>query len=168
MSEFSERSQVMHKDFIPSVSIEEFAAYLDGNLTEDGMNDIASAIHSDDSLQDIMSSCHTIDDTIANYEPLQLTVPEDIAADFEIPQVDDNDYLNVGDCANWDVAACAADPFTTDIIDADDDTFSMSGHTDITDDSTDISSYHLENDLNDTMSNDNELIDLDNTDLNDL
>ena len=31
----------MHKDFVPPVSIEEFAAYLDGNLTEDGMNEIA-------------------------------------------------------------------------------------------------------------------------------
>lgn len=38
----------MHKDFIPPVSIEEFAAYLDGNLTEEGMNEVASAIHADD------------------------------------------------------------------------------------------------------------------------
>ena len=30
----------MHKDFVPPVSIEEFAAYLDGNLSEDGMNRI--------------------------------------------------------------------------------------------------------------------------------
>lgn len=158
----------MHKDFVPPVSIEEFAAYLDGNLTEDGMNDIASAIHSDDSLQDIMSSCHTIDDTIANYEPLQLTILEDIAADFEIPQIDDNDYLNVGDWADLDVAACAIDPFTPEIIDTDDDTSSTNCHTDFSDDSTDISSNHLENDLNDTMSSGDELTDLDNTDYNDL
>lgn len=158
----------MHKDLVPPVSIEEFAAYLDGNLTEDGMNEIASAIHSDDSLQDIMSSCHTIDDTIANYEPLQLTIPEDIAADFEIPQVDDNDYLNVGDWADLDVAACTIDPFTPEIIDTDDDTSSMSSHTDFTDDSTDISSGHLENNLNDTMSSGDELTDFDNRDYNDL
>ena len=30
----------MNKDFMPPVSIEEFAAYLDGNLSEDGMNRI--------------------------------------------------------------------------------------------------------------------------------
>ena len=158
----------MHKDFVPPVSIEEFAAYLDGNLTEDRMNEVASAIHSDDSLQDIMSSCHTIDDTIANYEPLQLTIPEDIAADFEIPQVDDNDYLNVGDWADLDVAACTIAPFTPEIIDTDDDTSSISSHTDFTDDSEDISSDHLENDLNDTMSSGDELTDFDNTDLNEL
>lgn len=158
----------MYKDFVPPVSIEEFAAYLDGNLTEDRMNEVASAIHSDDSLQDIMSSCHTIDDTIANYEPLQLTIPENIAADFEIPQVDDNDYLNVGDWADLDVAACTIDPFTPEIIDTDDDTSSMSSHTDFTDDSKDISSDHLENDLNDTMSSGDELTDFDNTDYNDL
>ena len=40
MSEFSERRYVMHKDFVPPVSIEEFAAYLDGNLSENGMNRI--------------------------------------------------------------------------------------------------------------------------------
>lgn len=34
----------MNKDFVPSVSIEEFAAYLDGNLTEDGMEYISSII----------------------------------------------------------------------------------------------------------------------------
>ena len=158
----------MHKDFVLHVSIEEFAAYLYGYLCEDVMNDISSAIHSDDSLQDIMSSCHTIDDTIANYEPLQLTILEDIAADFEIPQVDDNDYLNVGDWADLDVAACAIDPFTPEIIDTDDDTSSTNCHTDFSDDSTDISSNHLENDLNDTMSSGDELTDLDNTDYNDL
>ena len=158
----------MHEVLVSPVSIEEFAAYLDGNLTENRMNEVASAIHNDDSLQDIMSSCHTIDDTIANYEPLQLTIPEDIAADFEIPQVDDNDYLNVGDWAGLDVAACTIDPFTPEIIDTDGDTSSMSSHTDFTDDSKDISSDHLENDLNDTMSSGDELTDFDNTDYNDL
>ena len=158
----------MHKDFVPPVSIEEFAAYLDGNLTEDGMNDVASAIHSDDSLQDIMSSCHAIDDTIANYEPLQLTVPEDIlSTDFEIPQLDDNYYLNIGDWADLDVAACAADSFEADAMGTENDSSSMADHIGLDEDSSDITSDHLETDLSDTMSHD-ELIDFDNTDLNDL
>lgn len=85
----------MHKDFVPPVSIEEFAAYLDGNLTEDGMNEVASAIQSDCFLQNVMSSCHIVDETVSAYEPLQLTVPEEISStDFEIPQVDiDNTLL---------------------------------------------------------------------------
>lgn len=158
----------MHKDFVPPVSIEEFAAYLDGNLTEDGMNEVASAIHSDDSLQDIRSSCHAIDDTIANYEPLQLTVPEDISStDFEIPQIDDNNYLNIGDWADLDVAACAVDPFVADTMGTEDDSSSMSDHIGLDEESSDIISDHLGSDLNETMSDD-ELIDSDNTDLNDL
>ena len=158
----------MHKDFVPPVSIEQFAAYLDGNLTEDGMNEIASAIHADDSLQDIMSSCHAIDDTIANYEPLQLTVPEDISStDFEIPQMDDNDYSNIGDWADLDVAACAVDSLEADAMGTEDDSSSMTDHIGLDEDSSDITSDHLETDFSDTMNHD-ELIDLDNTNFNDL
>ena len=91
----------MNKDFMPPVSIEEFAAYLDGNLTEDGMNEVASAINSEDNLHAIMTRCQTVDDTLANYEPLQLTVPDEISTmDFEIPNVNDGDYLNIGDWAD--------------------------------------------------------------------
>lgn len=158
----------MHKDFVSPVSIEEFAAYLDGNLTENGMNKVALAIYSDNSLQDIMSSCHTIDDTIANYEPLQLTAPKDISStDFEIPQMDDNDYLNVGDWEDLDVAACAVDSFVADAMGTEDDSSSMTDHIGLDEDSSDITSDHWETDLSDTMSND-ELIDFDNTDLNEL
>ena len=56
MSEFSERRYVMHKDFVPPVSIEEFAAYLDGNLSEEEMNKITSVINIEDNLQAIMSN----------------------------------------------------------------------------------------------------------------
>ena len=158
----------MHKDFVSPVSIEEFAAYLDENLTEDGMNKVALAIYSDNSLQDIMSSCHTIDDTIANYEPLQLTAPKDISStDFEIPQMDDNDYLNVGDWEDLDVAACAVDSFVADAMGTEDGSSSMTDHIGLDEDSSDITSDHWETDLSDTMSND-ELIDFDNTDLNEL
>ena len=41
----------MHKDFVPPVSIEEFAAYLDGNLSEEEMNKITSVINIEDNLQ---------------------------------------------------------------------------------------------------------------------
>ena len=78
----------MNKDFMPPVSIEEFAAYLDGNLTEDGMNEVASAIHSDKSLQDIASDSINIDESIANYESKGQSIPDDIVSDdFEIPDI---------------------------------------------------------------------------------
>lgn len=85
----------MHKDFVPPVSIEEFAAYLDGNLTEDGMSEVASAILSDDSLQDILSSGYMVDEALFSYEDRPL-VPDDISTDsFEIPNIEEN--LDVSD-----------------------------------------------------------------------
>ena len=79
----------MHKDFIPPVSIEEFAAYLDGNLTEEGMNEVASASHADDSLQDILSSGYMVDETLSTYDDWNQIVPDDIFTDsFDIPNVE--------------------------------------------------------------------------------
>ena len=158
----------MYKDFVPPVSIEEFAAYLDGNLTEDGMNEVAFAINSEDNLHAIMSSCQTVDDTLANYEPLQLTVPDEISTmDFEIPNVNDCDYLNIGDWADFDVAACAADTSVDDFMNPANDVASMNAHTGLDDDSSDMASDHFKDDWNHS-SNEESSIDFDNTDYNDL
>ena len=161
----------MNKDFMPPVSIEEFAAYLDGNLTEDGMNEVASAINSEDNLHAIMSSCQTVDDTLANYEPLQLTVPDEISSmDFEIPNVNDGDYLNIGDWADLDVAACsacAADTSVDDFMNPENDIASMNDHTGLDDDPSDMVSDHFMDDWNHS-SNEESSIDFDNTDYNDL
>ena len=153
---------------MPPVSIEEFAAYLDGNLTEDGMNEVASAINSEDNLHAIMSSCQTVDDTLANYEPLQLTVPDEISTmDFEIPNVNDCDYLNIGDWADFDVAACAADTSVDDFMNPANDVASMNAHTGLDDDSSDMASDHFMDDWNHS-SDEESSIDFDNTDYNDL
>lgn len=156
---------------MPPVSIEEFAAYLDGNLTEDGMNEVASAINSEDNLHAIMSSCQTVDDTLANYEPLQLTVPDEISTmDFEIPNVNDGDYLNIGDWADLDVAACsacAADTSVDDFMNPGNDIASMNDHAGLDDDSSDMTSDHFMDDWNHS-SNEESSIDFDNTDYNDL
>ena len=153
---------------MPPVSIEEFAAYLDGNLTEDGMNEVASAINSEDNLHAIMSSCQTVDDTLANYEPLQLTVPDEISTmDFEIPNVNDCDYLNIGDWADFDVAACAADTSVDDFMNPANDVASMNAHTGLDDDSSDMASDHVMDDWNDIIGGD-EFTELDYTEYNDL
>lgn len=157
----------MHKDFVPPVSIEEFAAYLDGNLTEDGMNEVASAIHSDDSLQDILSSGHIVDETLANYEPLELTIPEEITStDFDIPQVDDNDYLNIGDWADLDVAACASDILIDDTNIGETD-LDMNNHVDSDDYLTDITSDQTTS-TDDDFAGGDCTTDIETTDYNDL
>lgn len=156
---------------MPPVSIEEFAAYLDGNLTEDGMNEVASAINSEDNLHAIMSSCQTVDDTLANYEPLQLTVPDEISTmDFEIPNVNDGDYLNIGDWADLDVAACsacAADTSVDDFMNPGNDIASTNHHTGLDDDPSDMASDHFMDDWNDIIGGDG-FTELDYTDYNDL
>lgn len=156
---------------MPSVSIEEFAAYLDGNLTEDGMNEVASAINSENSLHAIMSSCQTVDDTLANYEPLQLTVPDEISTmDFEIPNVNDGDYFNIGDWADLDVAACsayAADTSVDDFMNPGNDIASMNDHTGLDDDDSGMASDHFMDYWNDIIGGD-EFTELDCTDYNDL
>lgn len=161
----------MYKDFVPPVSIEEFAAYLDGNLTEDGMNEVAFAINSEDNLHAIMSSCQTVDDTLANYEPLQLTVPDEISTmDFEIPNVNDGDYLNIGDWADLDVAACsacAADTSVDDFMNPGNDIASTNHHTGLDDDSSDMTSDYFMDDWNDIIGGDG-FTELDYTDYNDL
>lgn len=156
---------------MPPVSIEEFAAYLDGNLTEDGMNEVASAINSEDNLHAIMSSCQTVDDTLANYKPLQLTVPDEISTmDFEIPNVNDGDYLNIGDWADLDVAACsacAADTSVDDFMNPGNDIASTNHHAGLDDDPSDMASDHFMDDWNDIIGGDG-FTELDYTDYNDL
>ena len=87
----------MNKDFVPPVSIEEFAAYLDGNLTDDRMNKIAHSIQSDKFLQVITSDSIDIDDSIANYESTGQIIPDNIESnDFEIPNITENfDYSDI-------------------------------------------------------------------------
>lgn len=81
----------MHKDFVPPVSIEEFAAYLDGNLTENGMNEVASAIQSDGSLQNILSTGYMVDETLSTYDNWNQIVPDDVFTDsFEISNIEEN------------------------------------------------------------------------------
>lgn len=111
----------MHKDFIPPVSIEEFAAYLDGNLSNDEMKAVSSVIANDDAMQDIVLNSQTIDETLSNCEPLDLMLPDNLSSiDFEIPQFEDtNDD-------NWnqlEVAAYAPDvPYCETSIEDDDST----------------------------------------------
>ena len=103
MSESTERRYKMHKDFVPPVSIEEFAAYLDENLSEEEMNKITSVINIEGNLQTIMSNCYTIDNAMASYERFEHIIPKDILSDnFEIP-----DFNN--DIENGDIMSISED-----------------------------------------------------------
>lgn len=80
---------------MPPVSIEEFAAYLDGNLSDDEMKAVSSVIANDDAMQDIVLNSQTIDETLSNCEPLDLMLPDNLSSvDFEFPQFEDTNDDN--------------------------------------------------------------------------
>ncbi len=96
-TKFTERRVNMHNDKIFPISIEEFASYLDGNLTEDDMTRISSIIDSNSDMHSIAENVQLVDDTFASYSPLELTLPDDISSiDFNIPQIDNIDVLPAG------------------------------------------------------------------------
>lgn len=53
------------------VSIEKFAAYLDGNLSDDEMQRVEAVIDGDEGMQDVISHNQYIDETLSNNEPLE-------------------------------------------------------------------------------------------------
>lgn len=80
----------MHKDFVSPVSIEEFAAYLDGNLTEDGMEYISSIISYNNKLADITEISNVVDATKEQYIQDEEFLPSEIESmDFNIPKIPD-------------------------------------------------------------------------------
>ena len=101
----------MHKDFVPPISIEEFAAYLDGNLSDDEMQRVSSVIENDEAMQDIAVNNLSIEDALSHYESSEFTLPDELTSlDFEIPQFDDSNSMNFDNAwEDLEVAACAAD-----------------------------------------------------------
>lgn len=101
----------MHKDFVPPVSIEEFAAYLDGNLSDDEMQRLSSVIENDEAMQDIAVNNLSIEDALSHCESSEFILPDELSSlDFEIPQFDDSNSMDFDN--TWEaleVAACAAD-----------------------------------------------------------
>lgn len=80
----------MDNHFNPSVSIEKFAAYLDGNLPEDEMQRISSLIENDNALKSILGVSEQIDASLEEYSSNGLQIPEDIInLDFELPDTND-------------------------------------------------------------------------------
>ena len=70
------------------VSIEEFAAYMDGNLSDDEMQRIGSVIENDEAMQDVMDSVEQSELTLAEYGQEDMRLPEELCEDmFSIPIV---------------------------------------------------------------------------------
>lgn len=70
------------------LSIEEFAAYMDGNLTDDETQRVASIIENNEGMQDIMDNMEQSEQALIEYEQKDMQLPEDIVGDtFPIPNI---------------------------------------------------------------------------------
>lgn len=85
----------MNEDMKYLVSVEEFAAFLDGNLTQEGMNRISSIVDTNKTMHDLVMSSHYIDEELSNYDSLNLSLPEELMSlDFDIPEIEN---VEIGD-----------------------------------------------------------------------
>ncbi len=67
------------------VSVEEFAAFLDGNLSQEHMNKVETIIATDDAMHDIALNCQAIDDSMTNSESIELMLPDELSSlDFAL------------------------------------------------------------------------------------
>lgn len=80
------------------VSIEEFAAYMDGNLSDDEMQRIGSVIENDESMQGVIDSMEQSELTLAEYGQEDMQLPEGLGEmDFFIPETDPINALAIED-----------------------------------------------------------------------
>lgn len=78
----------MYNEFDFPVSVEEFAAYLDGNLSLEEMDRINSVVSEDLSMQELMRVSQLVSDTMEGYSSMELKLPEDILSmDFSVPKI---------------------------------------------------------------------------------
>ena len=93
------------------VSIEEFAAYMDGNLSDDEMQRVSSVIDNDEMMQGVMDSMEQSELTLAEYGQEDMQLQEEIAdGELDVPETDNHYTGGGGGFFNpfATVAACAA------------------------------------------------------------
>lgn len=144
------------------VSIEEFAAYMDGNLSDDEMQRISSVIEYDDTMQDVMDSMEQSEMTLDGYGQEDMQMPEEIAdGEFDLPETD-NHHVGGGGFFNpfSAVAACVAAPIALDYLNDSFDEIEVNDFGKTSDLDDNASSSHVEIMSNST--NDNQIADFSN------
>ncbi len=80
----------MHKHSLPS--IEQFAAYLDNNLSQSDMQQFSQLAEHDGALHQLLDASDAVDDTIAGFTDTDLQLPPEISnQDFELPEIGKSD-----------------------------------------------------------------------------
>lgn len=104
----------MDKNFMPPVSIEKFAAYLDGNLSDDEMNRIDSLVSTNPDMEELVAVSDEVDEAIQVYMQDEFAYEADMTAledsDFDIPNLEADITSHTGtDTLDYREVACAAD-----------------------------------------------------------
>lgn len=114
MSVYAERRSIMDKNFVPPVSIEKFAAYLDGNLSEDEMNRIDTLVSTNPDMEELVAISDEVDEDIQVYMQDEFAYEADMTAledcDFDIPNLHADITSHLGtDNPGYKEGLCAAD-----------------------------------------------------------
>ena len=76
----------MFKHSLPS--IEQFAAFLDGNLSQSEMQQFSQMVEHDDALHQLLDASSVVDNTMAGFTDSDLQLPPEIVgSDFELPTI---------------------------------------------------------------------------------
>ena len=151
----------MHKHNFPS--IEQFAAFLDGNLSHDEMSHFAQIAKNDKTLHQMLDTNSVIEDTIAGFSEEEKQIPEEISGtSFEIPMthtngVSDymplkseyiNDLFSTAVCEDDNTSLYSDNPVTDILID---NTNNHDNHSDFVQTSENLENDDLSNMLSDDM-----------------
>lgn len=151
----------MHKHSFPS--IEQFAAFLDGNLSNDDMSHFAQIAKNDETLHQMLDASSVIEDTIAGFSEEEKQIPEEISGtSFEIPMTQTNDvseYMSLDSEYINDLFAAAVCEYDNASIDSDnpttgifiDNTNNHDNHSDFVQTSENLENGDLSNMLTDDM-----------------
>lgn len=96
-------------------SIEEFAAYLDGNLSQQEMQQFSQLAANNGALQQLLNANSVVDDTLYGLTDTDLQLPSDlVSADFDLPTIPSEEVsalvsLSPESADDMFAAACADD-----------------------------------------------------------
>lgn len=152
----------MFKNSLPS--IEKFAAFIDGNLSQDEMQQFSQLAEHDSTLHQLLDASTVVDNTISGFCEIDLQLPQEIiSSDFELPTIPTEDItpliaLSPEPIDDVLVTACVYEDVAAFSIEHQDDNFTIG-------DGTHEDSSHLIIPENDGFSNGDTLSDLISDDL---
>lgn len=96
LKQLAERRQNMNNQSLPS--IEKFAAYLDGNLSNDEMQHFLQLVANNEDLKHLIEASSEVEEILSSYDDIDLRLPEEIAnLDFKLPEIENIDSFNLVD-----------------------------------------------------------------------